>query len=47
MSVKLDVIVFGVKVKLKRGGSLEKILSGYNKLTSSEKDYIRKALRSD
>lgn len=42
--MKLDVIIFGIKVKLKRRESLEEILSNYTKLTDEEKDYIRREL---
>lgn len=42
--MKLDVIIFGIKSKLKKGQSLEEILKSYIKLTVEEKDYIRKKI---
>ncbi len=43
---KMNVIMYGIKVKMKRGDSLDDILTSYTKLTKEEKDYIRKALKS-
>ncbi len=42
MDEKLKVIVYGIKVKLKRGERLEDILARYTKLSDEEKDFIRK-----
>ena len=43
---KMNVIMYGIKVKMKRGDSLDDILTSYTKLTKEEKDYIRKELKS-
>lgn len=44
MESKMNVIIYGIRIKLKKGEVLEDILSGYIKLTDEEKDYIRKNL---
>lgn len=38
---RLNTILYGVKVKLKRGEDLETILKSYVKLNDEEKDFIR------
>lgn len=43
---KMNVIMYGIKVKMKRGDCLDDILTSYTKLTEEEKGYIRKALKS-
>ncbi len=43
---KMKVIIYGIKIKMKRGDSLDNILASYTKLTEEEKDYIRKVLKS-
>ncbi len=40
----LDVIVYGIKIKMKKGQSLDEILESYVKLSKQEKEYIRKEL---
>ena len=42
MTSKLKVIMYGIKVKLKKGEDLETILASYTKLTEEEEDFIRK-----
>lgn len=39
---KLSVMVYGIKVKLKRGEDLESILESYTKLNDEEKEYLRR-----
>lgn len=38
---KLNVILYGIKIKINRGENVEDILNTYVKLTDEEKDYIR------
>ena len=40
-NAELKVVLYGIKVKIKRGGDLEEILASYANLTDEEKQYIR------
>lgn len=44
MSIRLKVIMYGIKVKLSRGEKLEDILESYTKLSDEEKQTIRDEL---
>ena len=44
MTVKLKVIMYGIKLKLNRGEKLEDILESYTKLSAEEKQFIRNSL---
>lgn len=39
--IELKVILYGIKVKIKRGEKLEDILTSYINLSEEEKEYIK------
>lgn len=45
MSVKMQILIFGMQRKLARGENLEDVLSGYVYLTEEEKGEIRAYLK--
>lgn len=46
-SLMLNILINGIKIKLRRGGDLEEILNSYTKLTNDEKEYIRNVINNN
>lgn len=45
-SLMLNILINGIKIKLRRGGDLEEILNSYKKLSGEEKEYIKEVIKN-